>query len=162
MDAIDLLTRQHRELDTLFEELGLASPAERPERASVLADALWMHTALEEELFYPALDDEEWRGLVEDAAAEHLEQKRYLSELLGLSPEDAAFEGRRADLERLVRDHVEAEETALFPAVRRQLAPDWLEALARRMEATQDDLALERLQTPRREAPERVVHVPIG
>jgi hemerythrin superfamily protein len=56
MDAIELLTTQHAEVEALFEKLEQESDeVSRRELFGRLVDRLTMHTTLEEEIFYPAL-----------------------------------------------------------------------------------------------------------
>ena len=56
MDPIQLLKRQHREVEALFKKIEKARSAE-PRRALLaeLAANLKLHMAIEEEIFYPAV-----------------------------------------------------------------------------------------------------------
>jgi hemerythrin superfamily protein len=153
MDAIELLTRQHREVDTLFEQLAEAEQAGLPGLLDELTDALALHSAIEEEVFYPAVRGETTAAELGAAFEAHREMKRHLADLAGMSPSDEAFAARCRALEAFVREHVSSEETSLFPQVRSLFDDAVLDDLARRMEERLDELA-------RPSSEERVFEVP--
>ncbi|MFM2151807.1 MAG: hypothetical protein RL199_242 [Pseudomonadota bacterium] len=156
MDAIELLTQQHREVDTLFEELAAAAPAEQPDLVDALTDALALHSAIEEEIFYPAVHTATTAGELGAAFEAHREMKRHLADLAALAPSDVSFLPRCRALEALVREHVSDEETALFPQVRGLFDLALLEGLALRMEARLDELSRPASGGPVFEVPERL------
>jgi hemerythrin superfamily protein len=155
MDAIELLTQQHREVDTLFEELTAAAPEEQPDLVEELTDALALHSAIEEEIFYPAVHSETTAGELGDAYEAHREMKRHLANLAVLAPSDESFLPHCRTLESLVREHVADEETALFPQVRGLFDAALLDGLARRMETRLDELSRP-APGPTFEVPERL------
>jgi hemerythrin superfamily protein len=118
-DAVDLLESQHREVEELFEQIREAGTArERGRLFAELADQLAAHTKIEETIFYPKVCDEDTSELLHHAVEEHLAAKRVLAELLDLEPSDEQFMSKVAELEQLISEHVEEEETELFPQVR--------------------------------------------
>ena len=156
MDAIELLTQQHREVDTLFEQLAEAEQAELPELLDELTDVLALHSAIEEEVFYPAVHGEMTAPELGAAFEAHRVMKRHLAELAGMTPSDEAFRARCRALEAFVREHVSNEETSLFPQVRSLYDDAVLEDLARRMEDRLDELARPSSEERSFETPERL------
>lgn len=142
MNAIDLLRMQHREADQLFEKLAKAATDRKEELFHQLADALAVHTVIEEKHFYPAsMDGPELEGLLRAAVEEHLGMKRLISDLLEIDVEDPVFDAKAKVLEEQVQHHVKEEEKELFPRVEKMLDEAALEALGRTMEATAKKLA---------------------
>ena len=80
MDAVDLLTRQHRMLETTIKALKASTDA--AERAALLAkagDDLTVHLASEEEIFYPAVRERRTEDILLESLEEHLSLKRLLA-----------------------------------------------------------------------------------
>ncbi|HVV52487.1 MAG TPA: hemerythrin domain-containing protein [Polyangia bacterium] len=140
-DAVDLLTAQHREVERMFGELGEERPgsAEHRRLFGELADALAVHTAIEEQLFYPAVMRAETEGILEDSVEEHLEAKRVLATLME-TPPDGDARGELEELAGLVEEHVIEEEHDLFPIVRRLFGADDLRELGQRMTELETEL----------------------
>jgi hypothetical protein len=146
MKATRILIAQHRAIEALFEEL-----AHEPRRtararaASRLAEELIAHMAGEEAIFYPAArrvlgrDLRSWEsprstppGGVpgeEPAVDTHFMLRAQLRRVLATRVQEPAFEPRCEALRLLFSQHVEAEETALFPRVEAALAESQLETL---------------------------------
>lgn len=112
--AIQLLERQHREVEALFERFFEANDIDEKERIfAKLADNLAAHSKIEETIFYPEVLDGETEDILEHAVNEHLEIKRMLADLLDQEI-DADFESQMSDLQSAVEHHVEEEEGRLF------------------------------------------------
>jgi hemerythrin superfamily protein len=126
MDAITLLKDDHNtveQLFTRFEKAGDRAYVEKRDIVDRFTEALSVHAAIEEQLFYPVV-----RATVpgtEDVALESLEEhhivKWVLSELDHLAPEDERFDAKVTVLIENVRHHVREEEDDLFPRVRAEL-----------------------------------------
>jgi hemerythrin superfamily protein len=142
MDAIELLKRQHRFVEELFDQLEheAEDDAEQVELVQELADNLAAHAAIEERIFYPAAYGDNTRDLLEEAVEEHLALKRVIADLIGMSPGDDYFEAKIAVLKEQVVHHVEEEEKKLFPKVVRELSPSYLEGMSVEMEALFDEM----------------------
>ena len=54
VDAIELLETQHQEVEHLFKKIERAGEEEKQDLFEQLADALAVHTTIEEKHFYPA------------------------------------------------------------------------------------------------------------
>lgn len=142
MDATELLVQQHDEAKALFRRFEQATDDERQRIAREATRALLAHTAIEEEIFYPAireveeeLEDEVLEGLEEHHAVELL-----LDELEGMSPQDERFTAKFTVISELVEHHVEEEEDELFPEVRDALGTQRLEELGTAMQARYEEL----------------------
>ncbi|HEX9100953.1 MAG TPA: hemerythrin domain-containing protein, partial [Polyangia bacterium] len=92
MNAIDMLEEDHRMVEELFEAIEATRDlGERAELFGELADALAVHAALEEDIFYPACRSEDTEEALLESLEEHLQAKRLLADLLELEPSDAVF-----------------------------------------------------------------------
>jgi hemerythrin superfamily protein len=126
MDAITLLKDDHKTVEQLFkrfEKAGDRAYVEKRDIVDRFIEALSIHAAIEEQLFYPVV-----RATVpgtEDLALESLEEhhivKWVLSELDHMAPEDERFDAKVTVLIENVRHHVREEEGDFFPRVRDEL-----------------------------------------
>jgi hemerythrin superfamily protein len=140
MDAITLLKNDHKTVEQLFKRFEKAGEGARVEKRQIvdaIIEALSVHAAIEERLFYPVA-----RGTVpatEDIVLESLEEhhivKWVLSELDGLDPADERFDAKVTVLIENVRHHVKEEEAELFPEVRARLGRSALAELGEAMVA---------------------------
>jgi hemerythrin superfamily protein len=138
-DALAFLEEQHLVVNRLFATLDEAgSPSERADAFKHVADALAIHTAIEERHFYPAIRDRRTQELLIDSLHEHLEIKRAIVDLVQLSVTDDMFEEKLATLKQLVTRHIEEDEAELFPRVRSLFTR---EALLSAAEAMQEEVA---------------------
>jgi hemerythrin superfamily protein len=141
MDAIAMLTMEHRAVDDLFEEFEDASGAEQKRKLfEQIADALAVHAAIEEKHFYPAVKARSTEDLVLEAAEEHLEIKRVIADLLAMDASDSTFEAKVSVLKEDVQHHVEEEETELFPKVKQLFDSEQLEIIGAAMDQTEGEL----------------------
>src|SRR5688572_10323029 len=108
MGAIEMLEEDHREVEDLFEEFDSARSAEKQQAIfEEIADALAVHTAIEERHFYPSVKAEDTEDLLLEAAEEHLSVKRLIAEILQLDANDASFAAKVKVLQEQVDEHVE-------------------------------------------------------
>jgi hypothetical protein len=137
MKATELLRQQHDDVKELFKALAKADPAEQAALRSELADALAAHSAIEQEIFYPAareiLGDE---PILRESLEEHGIIEFCLVKLLDASPKRDAdsFDAKVTVLKESILFHVEEEESDLFKKVERAMKKDALEQLCARME----------------------------
>jgi hemerythrin superfamily protein len=146
MNAIDLLEKQHREVEELFEEFEGAGEraAKTKERlCREISDKLAVHAEIEEKLFYPEAKQENTEEILRESVEEHLAIKRVLSDLVESGPEDEQFDARMKVLKEQVEHHVEEEEGELFPKVRKSCSTEELEDLGTRMETMAEELMSE-------------------
>ncbi len=146
MNAIDLLEQQHREVEELFEEFEGASDGAVKTKERLcheISDALAIHAAIEEKLFYPESKQENTEDILRESVEEHLSMKRILADLIESGPSDEQFKAKMKVLQEQVEHHVEEEEKELFPKVRKDLSKDELEDLGERMQEMADELEAE-------------------
>ncbi len=157
MDALELLTEQHDEVDELFTQIEAAEdPAAKSQLFIKLADCLAAHATIEEKLFYPAVMAKPTQDLLLESVEEHLSVKRVLADLMELKVEDEEFDAKLSVMKEQVEHHArEEEEGELFPKVRKLLSKDELDGLGGDM-AT---MFMELMENePRRNVPSETDH----
>jgi hemerythrin superfamily protein len=117
-DVVQLLTRQHREVEACMQALLKAE--DEDERATLLAratDDLAVHLDAEEQVFYPAVRAARTEDILLESLEEHLSLKRLVADLLVLSPGDTTFPPKCKVLSEQAEHHHKEEEEHLFPKV---------------------------------------------
>ena len=151
MEATDYLTGQHREIEqALRDALDTDDAAVRRSRFLDIADALILHIASEEQVFYPAVHGERNEDVLLESLEEHLALKRLVADLLALGGDEVTFQPKLHVLRELAEHHHGDEERKLFPAVRDKFDAARRETLGREMAALQ--LRLQSEGKPRRAA----------
>jgi len=111
LDATQLLTQDHREVEALFEKFEKASGDGAKEKiAKQICTELKIHTMIEEELFYPAL-----RGKIDDddldeAMVEHDGAKVLINDIEAAEPSDDYYDAKVKVLQEEIEHHVKEEE----------------------------------------------------
>jgi hemerythrin-like domain-containing protein len=138
-----LLKDDHRTVESHFQEwerLGSGGDQRRKgDLCTTIAHELEVHTRIEEELFYPAMESHE-RELIAESKEEHDKVDQCLADLRRLQPSDDQFDTRMRELIQNVKHHVEEEEGQLFPAAERDLSHDRLRSLGEQMHRRKQDL----------------------
>ena len=158
MNAIDMLKAQHREADELFEAIEDAEVEKKGPLFEQLADALAVHTTIEERHFSPAVRARRTEDILLESLEEHLSIKRALAELLDVEADDVTFDAKLKVLKELVQHHVGEEESDLFPKVKKLFDKAQLEEIGDDMEVTAAELT--EAGEPRREIPNETDHAP--
>jgi hypothetical protein len=111
-DAIALLKADHRQVEELFEQFEKARDGERKQRlAQEICNALKVHTAIEEEIFYPAfLEASEDLDIHHEAEIEHEGAKKLIAKIEDSSPDDEYFDPTVKVLSEMIKHHVKEEE----------------------------------------------------
>ena len=152
MNAIDMLVQDHRMVEELFDAIeGTQDATEREELFIELADALAVHSSLEEEIFYPACNSEDSEAALLEALQEHLQAKRLLADLLDMDPMNEVFMAKIKVLKEAIEHHVEEEESEVMPQARELLGDDMLMALGNEMIVKRVELEMKgqpRMQIP--------------
>jgi hemerythrin-like domain-containing protein len=132
-NVIDILTKDHREVEQMFQELeslrGATGEAERGRRkdlAEQVTIELIRHSVAEEAEVYPVVAKKVSESEAERSKHEHAEAEETMKRLEGLPPDDAAFDSELATLMREVREHVKEEEGEVFPQMRKVFSDDEL------------------------------------
>jgi hemerythrin superfamily protein len=144
-NAISLLTQDHdnvKKAFKAFEKMDREDTATMQEVVQQVCSELKIHTAIEEEIFYPAvrekIDDDD---LMNEAQVEHTSAKELIAQLENMKPEDPLYAPTFTVLGEYVLHHAKEEESEMFPAVRK-LKLD-LEALGEEMMARKESLMAE-------------------
>ncbi|MDP9023192.1 MAG: hemerythrin domain-containing protein [Actinomycetota bacterium] len=139
MDALELLTSQHNEVERLFseyEQLGPGQAERKKQIARQVITDLSMHAGVEEVAFYPtvreALPDTEQE--IQEDLEEHERVKQTLSNIQGMEPTDPQFDAEFQQVISDVRHHVNEEENQLFPRVRQGMSDQELRDLGEAMQ----------------------------
>ena len=139
MDAIALLKKDHMTVKRLFERFEKARSGKK-EIANKIVKELAVHSAIEEQLFYPAVRLKAKRSEMEDAdqqvleaLEEHHVAKWLLDEIDKLDEDAERFEAKVTVLRESILHHVKEEEGPLFRFVRRLLSRDELNTLGNMM-----------------------------
>jgi hemerythrin superfamily protein len=134
LNAMDLLTAQHRYVEKLFAQIAKEDRARKSAAFRELADILAIHAAVEERIFYPAVKSASTEDLLRESAEEHLAMKRTLADLIEMDVASAQFDAKLKVLEEQVSHHAkEEEERKLFPLIRAEQEDDFITALANEM-----------------------------
>jgi hemerythrin-like domain-containing protein len=144
-EIIDMLKDDHKRAKKAFRQFEKLDPHEDAEECQALVEQtcaeLKVHTALEEELLYPAarrlLSEED---LIDEAEVEHATAKSLIEQLGRLKPDDEKYGATFKVLGEYVNHHVKEEENEMFPRLVRAKG-EWQELCdemnSRREELTQ-------------------------
>ena len=89
LDAVALLKADHRKVEGLFAQFEKTKTADKKQQlADNICEALTIHTAIEEEIFYPACRGEIKDETVSEAYVEHDGAKVLIAEIAASSPSD--------------------------------------------------------------------------
>lgn len=134
MNAITLLTDDHtrvRKLFTRYEKLGERAATTKSRLSHEIIEELSIHAGIEEAVYYPRVRAAV--PAVENQVLESLEEhhlaKTVLAELNRMTPADERFDAKMAVMMENVRHHMDEEEKAWFPKVRRALSTEELDEL---------------------------------
>jgi hemerythrin-like domain-containing protein len=153
MDPRQILKRQHREVRELFKRIEKANGRQAPPLLEELTEKLQLHMRLEEEMFYPAIQElgsSKAEEMAMEAFEEHGVVKLVLEQLPGVDPEDERFHAKMTVLEELIEHHVEEEEKEMFKQAEK--LGDELEALGQRMQQEAEAAAMPPTRGRRRRA----------
>jgi len=144
-DAIALLKADHRKVEDLFEKFEKAkSDSVKKSLVQEICTELSAHTAIEEEIFYPACTRKIDEDLVKEAYVEHDGAKVMIAELIASEPGDDFYDAKVKVLSEEIKHHVKEEEArseGMF-AQARDVGLD-MEALGEEMAARKEALLAE-------------------
>ena len=130
-NALEILRRDHRDMQALFHRFDKASEKEQDKLCVEMLAALELHTRIEEAVFYPYVREATARDdLVEVASVEHGTAHQLMSEL-GAGGNGLHRQALVHALGELIGHHMREEEQQIFPVVEK-LGVD-LEALGEEM-----------------------------
>jgi iron-sulfur cluster repair protein YtfE (RIC family) len=138
MDVFALLKADHERVAGILETIAETTERAvkgRDEAFTRVKTELDLHAMIEEQVFYPALEEaEETRDIVLEAYEEHRLVKQLLSELEQGGKDTEEWTAKFKVLKENVEHHVEEEEGELFPKARQALSKEDIEALGERVE----------------------------
>jgi hemerythrin superfamily protein len=157
MKANELIQKQHRLVEDLFEQFEKARGAQKGRVFEQIAKNLIAHDAIERELFYPAceraIDDEDILGesLVEHGVVEFCVFRADMNQ------GKDEFEQYVTVLKEMVMHHVKEEEKSLLPKAKRAMEREELESLGEQMEERFEQAMSEDFRPALRDALEQVL-----
>jgi hypothetical protein len=110
-DAIALLKADHRKVEDLFGEFSKAKDdARKWELAQEICNELKIHSMIEEEIFYPALEGKIEDDLYHEAYVEHDGAKVLINDIMASQGNDEFFAAKVTVLCEEITHHVKEEE----------------------------------------------------
>ena len=110
-DAIALLKADHRTVEELFAKFENASGDGRKQAiAEQICNELKIHTMIEEEIFYPALEGKIEEDVLAEAYVEHDGAKVLVNDIMAGGPDDQYYEAKVTVLQEEIEHHVKEEE----------------------------------------------------
>ena len=110
-DAIALLKADHRTVEELFAKFENASGDGRKQAiAEQICNELKIHTMIEEEIFYPALEGKIEEDVLAEAYVEHDGAKVLVNDIMARGPDDQDYEAKVTVLQEEIEHHVKEEE----------------------------------------------------
>ena len=142
MDAFTLLRNDHREVESLFETALMAMSDEaRNETFDKIRRDLQVHTQIEEEIFYPALEQYSvTSSMVSEARDQHDEIDDHIKQVDQSGADDPLWRVRVERLRDKVQAHVREEEDRIFPQARLVLTSQDQNSLGERLERRKQEL----------------------
>jgi hemerythrin superfamily protein len=157
MKANELIQKQHRLVEELFERFEKARGAEKARVFEQIAKNLVAHDAIEREIFYPAceeaIDDDD---ILRESLVEHGVVEFCLFRA-DVNQGNDDFDKYVKVLGEVVMHHVKEEEKELLPKAKRALGRDQLEALGAELEARFDEALRSDFRAPLRDALDQVL-----
>ena len=115
-NAVEMLREDHQKVKRLFEEFENAEGREKEQIVEKTVRELEIHAALEEEIFYPAAEEQvDEKQSIDEAREEHHVVKLLIGELKKMTAEDERYDAKYTVLAESVKHHIEEEESELFP-----------------------------------------------
>jgi hypothetical protein len=121
--ALEMLKEDHDKVKKAFKEfekLDREDTETMQQLVQTVCEELKVHTALEEEIFYPAvreaIDDED---IMNEAQVEHDTAKMLIEQLENMGADDPNFHATFTVLGEYVRHHVKEEEDEMFPQAKK-------------------------------------------
>ena len=115
-DAIDLLKNDHDSIKELFDRFKKAVDRRvKAKIASQALNALKIHSALEEEIFYPAVRQRVGKDIMNEADEEHHVADVLIAELEAMDGRGDHFDAKFNVLAENVLHHIKEEESEMLP-----------------------------------------------
>jgi hypothetical protein len=144
MDAMKLLKEDHEKVKRLLkegEETTERATTRRTELLNELLTDLRIHETIEEEIFYPALEEHaKTKEIVLEGYEEHHAVDSIAAELVALEPSDETWGAKFTVMKENIEHHIEEEEGEMFQKARQVLDDEELDEIAAMMESRREEL----------------------
>lgn len=144
MDAFELLEKDHRKVEEIFEQLEPTTERAvktREELFRKLQTELEVHTIIEETILYPVLKKEsETRDITFEGFEEHAVAKRLLEEMALMDVTSEVWTAKCKVLQESIEHHVKEEESEMFAEARKALSQEEINELGIRLEEKKKEL----------------------
>lgn len=111
IDATRLLSEDHRKVEDLFEKFEKAKGLDQKQKiVHEICTELNIHTRIEEEIFYPALQGKIEEDDLAEAYVEHDSAKLLVNELEEADPDEDFYDAKVLVLKEQIEHHVKEEE----------------------------------------------------
>ena len=119
-DALQFLKQEHETVRRMFEEFEKAGDDRRFELATEICQALTVHAAIEEEIFYPRVHEAiAAEDLMLEAEIEHDSVKQLIERIQEGEIDETRLTAMIKVLHEYVNHHVNEEQRKMFPRVKR-------------------------------------------
>ncbi len=148
-DAIALLKADHKKVKELFKETEDTSDratAHLQKLGERICQELKVHTQIEEEILYPAIQERTKRGhkeekdLVLESYEEHAAAKSVIADIEATESSDESFKPKIKTLSEMIDHHVKEEEGELFPGMKELFDEAELVEMGERLAARKEQL----------------------
>ena len=126
MNAVQMLLDDHQKVRTLYKQWQQGGDQNQKQQVGMqILNELFVHSKLEEEIFYPAFRtaaDAQGKELTAEAYEEHAKVDQMVEQLRGMSAGDGQYQSMFKELMQNVEHHVKEEETELLPMAQSVMA----------------------------------------
>ncbi len=152
MDALQVLKSDHDKVRELFVKFRAAKEANDTDEMGTLVEKIFeeleLHTAIEERVFYPAVEEaggEDLGDLTDESNEEHHVVDLLMAEIKELDPSDDAYAPKMTVLIENVEHHAGEEEKEMFPKVRNLFSQSQLDELGAALEREKHVVRVEKM-----------------
>jgi len=142
-DPISMLTSDHEKVRGLFKECQSQSGQGRQQCFQQIKQELEIHTAIEEEIFYPACEPQ-MGDMIKEAKQEHDKVDQILMQMGSMDMGGNDFGSKLQELIQNVEHHAGEEEHEMFPKARQTMDQGQLSQLGQRMMERKQQLMSQR------------------
>lgn len=140
MNANELLTEQHREIERLYTEFETVTGERKKELCKQLLRDLTVHAEIEEELYYPELEKAGHKELADEYRAEHAAMKTNIAKLSIMKMDDERLMPTMKAMMEEVMHHAKEEEEEAMPKMEEAVSEGALTELGPKLEARAKEL----------------------
>ena len=119
LDAIGMLRADHKKVSEMFERYeNLRTEKQKEDLARKICKELTVHAQLEEEIFYPAVQEGIEEDLMDEARVEHQSAKDLIAQIEESDAGEELFDAKVKVLGEYIKHHVKEEHNEMFPEVK--------------------------------------------